>query len=264
MAAQKQGDQLERTFSSYVRIQDVVLKTYLGRWTIGRSGERGSGISVLPARYDDDDDTPSHLYTFTWHIHISTLTRTHIYTHAHIHTHIYTEHTHAYVDKIFDTFGNLYKVKLATVVEGDPKAPFSIATTPRCRRGYYSFPWNSPLYPWYVPYIAECKARRYQVPFLKSLVWGNLGLNPGLPDHWQTLYPLGQYRIIIIIIIIIIIGAFGTVTKGLLKGLKDLEVGGRAETIQTTALLRTARILRRVLETWEVILSLKLQWKTIS
>ena len=56
MAAQKQDDQLERTFSSYVRIQDVVLKTYLGRWTIGRSGERGSGISVLPARDDDDDD----------------------------------------------------------------------------------------------------------------------------------------------------------------------------------------------------------------
>ena len=56
MAAQKQDDQLERTFSSYVRIQAVVLKTYLGRWTIGRSGARGSGISVLPARYDDDDD----------------------------------------------------------------------------------------------------------------------------------------------------------------------------------------------------------------
>ena len=55
-AAQKQDDQHERTFSSYVRIQVVVLKTYLGRWTIGRSGERGSGISVLPARYDDDDD----------------------------------------------------------------------------------------------------------------------------------------------------------------------------------------------------------------
>ena len=31
MAAQKQDDQLERTFSSYVRIQVVVLKTYLGR-----------------------------------------------------------------------------------------------------------------------------------------------------------------------------------------------------------------------------------------
>ena len=51
----KQDDQLERTFSSYVRIQVVVLKTYLGRWTIGRSGERGSGISVLPTRHDDYD-----------------------------------------------------------------------------------------------------------------------------------------------------------------------------------------------------------------
>ena len=60
------------------------------------------------------------------------------------------------------------------------------------------------------------------------------------------------------------IGAFGTVTKGLLKGLEDLEVGGRVETIRTTALLKTARILRRVLETWGYLLSLKLQWKTIS
>ena len=50
-------------------------------------------------------------------------------------------------------------------------------------------------------------------------------------------------------IIPIVIGAFGTVTKGLLKGLEDLEVGGRVETIQTTTLLGTARILRRVLET---------------
>ena len=43
---------------------------------------------------------------------------------------------------------------------------------------------------------------------------------------------------------IIPIGAFGTVTKGLLKGLVELEVDGQVETIQTTALLRTARILR--------------------
>ena len=50
-------------------------------------------------------------------------------------------------------------------------------------------------------------------------------------------------------IIPIVIRAFGTVTKGLLKGVEDLEIGGRVETIQTTALLRTARILRRVLET---------------
>ena len=63
MAVQKQDDQREHTFSSYVRIRDVVLKTYLERWTIGRSGERGSGISVLPARYDDDDDDDYYYLT---------------------------------------------------------------------------------------------------------------------------------------------------------------------------------------------------------
>ena len=61
MAVQKQDDQHEHTFSSYVRIPDVVLRTRLGRWTIGRSGERGSGISVLPARDDDDDDDDDDL-----------------------------------------------------------------------------------------------------------------------------------------------------------------------------------------------------------
>ena len=52
-----------------------------------------------------------------------------------------------------------------------------------------------------------------------------------------------------ITIVPIVIGALGTITKGLIKGLDDLEVGGLVETIQTTELLRTARILRRVLET---------------
>ena len=61
----------------------------------------------------------------------------------------------------------------------------------------------------------------------------------------------------------IVIGAFDTITKGLLKGLEDLKVDGQVETIQMTALLRTARILRRVLETWGDLQSFKLQWKTI-
>ena len=56
MAKQKQNDQLEHTYSSYVRIRDVTLNTCQKRWMIGRSGERGSGISVLAARLDDDDD----------------------------------------------------------------------------------------------------------------------------------------------------------------------------------------------------------------
>ena len=33
----------------------------------------------------------------------------------------------------------------------------------------------------------------YQVPFLKSLVWRDLGLNPGLSDHWRTHYSLEQW-----------------------------------------------------------------------
>ena len=65
-------------------------------------------------------------------------------------------------------------------------------------------------------------------------------------------------------IVPIVIGPLGTITKKLLKGLEDLEVSGRVETIQTTALLRTVRILRRVLKTWGDLLSLKLQRKTTS
>ena len=43
-------------------------------------------------------------------------------------------------------------------------------------------------------------------------------------------------------ILSVVISAFGTVTEGLLKGLGDLEVGRRVETIQSTTLLRTASI----------------------
>ena len=51
IAKQKQDDQLEHTYSSYVRIWDVALKTCQKRWMIGRSGERGSGVSVLTERH---------------------------------------------------------------------------------------------------------------------------------------------------------------------------------------------------------------------
>ena len=47
----------------------------------------------------------------------------------------------------------------------------------------------------------------------------------------------------------IVIRDFSTDTKGLLKGLEDLEIRGRVETVQTTTLLRLARILRKVLKT---------------
>ena len=47
---------VEHTYSSSVRIRDVTLKTCRRWWTIGRRGERGSGISVLAAWHDNDDD----------------------------------------------------------------------------------------------------------------------------------------------------------------------------------------------------------------
>ena len=80
MAVQKQDDQQEHTFINYVRVRDVVQKTCLSWWTIGKSGERGSGISALPARHDDDDDDDIlnksglslTLYT-DWHFHNSLL-----------------------------------------------------------------------------------------------------------------------------------------------------------------------------------------------
>ena len=55
-----------------------------------------------------------------------------------------------------------------------------------------------------------------------------------------------------------VIGSLETVGEGA-GGVKN-----RNETIQTIALLKSARILRRDLETWEDLQSLRLQWKTIS
>ena len=70
MANQKQDDQLEHSYSSYVMIRDVTPKACPRRWMIGRRGERGSEISVLAARHDDDD-----VYVRIWlsHMHCETL-----------------------------------------------------------------------------------------------------------------------------------------------------------------------------------------------
>ena len=46
-----------------------------------------------------------------------------------------------------------------------------------------------------------------------------------------------------------VVGELSTLTKGLLTGLEDFEIKGQVETIQTMTLLKSARILRRVLDT---------------
>ena len=89
-----------------------------------------------------------------------------------------------------------------------------------------------------------CKIVDFAVPAdhrikLKECEKKNNDLARGLKKLWNMQ----------VTVITIVINAFGTVTKGLLRGREDLEVGGRVGTIQTTVLLRTARILRRDLET---------------
>ena len=61
-------------------------------------------------------------------------------------------------------------------------------------------------------------------------------------------------------VIPIVIGTISTVTKGLIQGLEGLIIG-LVVNIQTSELLRSARTLRRVLDTWGDLLSLRLQWK---
>ena len=66
-------------------------------------------------------------------------------THTHTHTHIYI---YIYICKYIYIY--IYKRLLAYV-------PAVVKTTlQECRGGHYSFPCIAPLYPWYVPYIAEC------------------------------------------------------------------------------------------------------------
>ena len=55
-----------------------------------------------------------------------------------------------------------------TIIDGEPKATFSIVPTPRC--WYNSFPWIASRYLWYVPYNADCKAWRYIYIYIIGLV----------------------------------------------------------------------------------------------
>ena len=61
-----------------------------------------------------------------------------------------------------------------------------------------------------------------------------------------------------------VIGALGTVPKGMKKRAGRVGNRGTFREIQTTILMRSARIVRRVVDMWGDLLSLRLQWKTVS
>ena len=79
----------------------------------------------------------------------------------------------------------IYKVKLATIVEGDSKAPFSLATTPRCRRVLLLFldcstlPLIRTLYCWEL-------RKKVSSAIFKSLVWPTW-------DWTHVLRAIGEY-----------------------------------------------------------------------
>ena len=72
-----------------------------------------------------------------------------------------------------------------------------------------------------------------------------LVLTRALQKHWYMK----------VTIISIIFGALGTFFKDLQNKQAELKFKGRIETTQTTGLLTSTRMLRRVLETWEDLLS---------
>ena len=106
-----------------------------------------------------------------------------------------------------------------------------------------------------------CKSVNFAVPVDHRIKLKESEKKDKYLDLSGDLTKLWNIKVTIIPIVII---SFGTVTKGLLKWLDDLKVGRWVETVQTTALLRTARILKRVQETWGDLQSLKLQRKTLS
>ena len=65
-------------------------------------------------------------------------------------------------------------------------------------------------------------------------------------DHARE---LGKLWNMMVMVIPFVIGVLGTALECVEKRLKELEIRRQTETIQTTALLRSARIQRRVLET---------------
>ena len=67
---------------------------------------------------------------------------------------------------LFFKFRYTSYISSPTFVEGDPKAPFSIATSPKCGGRALPLTLKCSTYPWSISYNAESWANRHQVPFL--------------------------------------------------------------------------------------------------
>ena len=94
----------------------------------------------------------------------------------------------------------IYKVNCPTVVEGNPKAPFSIAIKSGCRGGCYSFLWVAPLTLdfYFIMLIVKWGGIKYN--FCEFGITQS-GLNPGSPRPLENTLPMDQSYIYIYIYI---------------------------------------------------------------
>ena len=77
-------------------------------------------------------------------------------------------------------------IECSVSVSKDPKSPFLIATTLMCRGGHYSFPLIAPLYPWSLPYNAECKQGSIKYHFFGlcyDLTWDWTLVSLAISEH---------------------------------------------------------------------------------
>ena len=77
------------------------------------------------------------------------------------------------------------------MVEGDPKAPFSLATTPRCKRECNSID----------PYLTMLSVKQGDIKYhfwIFGMTRPGIDWDPGLLNHWWTLYSLDQWPYIYI------------------------------------------------------------------
>ena len=92
-------------------------------------------------------------------------------------------------------------IKLVNIV--DQKASFSIATTPRCRGGRYSFPRIAPLLPLICTLYCWVLSKEVSSTIFKVFGMTRPGIEPKSPSplvNTQTIRPMSQLIIIIIIV----------------------------------------------------------------
>ena len=94
----------------------------------------------------------------------------HLYIPIHINMHasVYAFYTYIIIFLYLCSYIVGY-IKLATIAEGNPKAPFSIATTPRCRGGRHSFP--GLLYFTLDPYLIMLSVKQAGIKYHFLSLW---------------------------------------------------------------------------------------------